>query len=395
VHFTPTFLDLVGDEEVFFGEYFNKKPLLRLGALSEQQAGRMLSARELDDLLNSEMVRPPHVAVSLGDSVQERTYTTPIQVQYDPAVMRVIPERLMEFFRAGATVKWSSLNHLYPHMRRLTEMLSLKFSCRSDVIAFVTPAGQPGYKPHQDPGDVFIIQTEGTKDWQLWNPDLERNGWTRGFKVEDLGEPEIKVTLRPGDVLYLPYNTPHMATCTEFQSIHLSALIMPLYWSDRMSWVVSQVVKKRSEFTKYPYFSESNATLHDEFSNAVEDLHKILSSLTPEELMAIARSEPEIHEGSVTREFFTVQAQADSLSATQLVRRDEAWPLALKGPEVDGAQRVVINGTMYSIPAKAFHVIRAMGGGTRVAREFVPGESSDDNLQLVKRLIKFGILAPC
>lgn len=92
-------------------------------------------------------------------------------------------------------------------------------------------------------------------------------------------------------------------------------------------------MKGRREFAKYPYFNESNAALHEEFSNAAEDLHKVLASLTPEEFMTVVRSEPDINEGSVIREFFTVQAEADNLSATQLVKRDEAWTTALTEPE--------------------------------------------------------------
>ncbi|MER6693894.1 JmjC domain-containing protein, partial [Streptomyces minutiscleroticus] len=177
-----TFADLVGDEKVFFAEYFNKKPLLRKGALKDPKG--VLSLRRLDELVQLEIIRPPYLRVNLkGQGVPEKGYTKTVTVQGTDVTDTVDAQKVYELFRAGATIVWSSLNHVDSSLRRFTQVISDKFGARTDCVAFLTPAGKQGFSPHHDPVDLFIVQTEGTKRWRLWNPPQVRRAQAMNVRI--------------------------------------------------------------------------------------------------------------------------------------------------------------------------------------------------------------------
>ncbi|MFJ9633122.1 aminotransferase class I/II-fold pyridoxal phosphate-dependent enzyme [Streptomyces sp. NPDC101175] len=233
------FADLVGDEQVFFTEYFNKKPMLRKNAVPGDPRD-ILSLRKLDQLVNLEVIRPPYIKVNLkGDGVPEQGYSRNVVVQGQTITDTVDPEKIYELYRAGATVTWCSLNHIVPEMRDFTRVISEKMAVRTDTVAFLTPSAKKGYPPHHDPVDLFIVQLEGSKHWKLWNPPTPRLGNNAQYTLEGLGEPEIEVSLQPGDVLYLPYGTPHAATAEGSGSLHLSIMMRPRMWRDLLRELVA------------------------------------------------------------------------------------------------------------------------------------------------------------
>lgn len=251
--YTPTFEDLAGDESTFFSRYFNQAPLLRRQALPVDPRA-VLGIADLDELLSHDAVRLPYLRIAKGgSSVREATYSRTRVVQNETVTDAVDPERVRELFRSGATITWNSINHMRPNLRDMTAMLCDKFSTRSDAIAFLTPAGRQGYAPHHDPVDVFVMQLEGTKEWQLWKTPENRMDDTGHYDLEELGEPEQRIVLGPGDVLYLPYSTPHVAVARTEMSLHLSIVVQPRLWRDLMVRAVTDLLTNDREFADFPY----------------------------------------------------------------------------------------------------------------------------------------------
>ena len=86
------------------------------------------------------------------------------------------------------------------------------FGVSGDINIYLTPPGGQGLAPHVDGHDVFVVQQAGEKTWTLLEPD----------KVSVLKN----VTLRPGDVLYLPQGVPHYArSAGEGPSLHVTASV--------------------------------------------------------------------------------------------------------------------------------------------------------------------------
>jgi ribosomal protein L16 Arg81 hydroxylase len=259
--YTPTFVELVGDEDEFFSTYFNRMPLLRTGALMGDPR-EVLSIADLDQLLHFEAIRPSHFGVAEnGESVIHTAYTSTTHVRGSDITDVVVPERVYELFRTGATITWKAINQFHPGMRALTIIFATRFAVESGVTAFLTPAGRQGLNPHQDPVDVFVLQLEGTKHWKLWRPAAVRGSESRHHKMEDLGDPVIEVTLQPGDVLYLPYDTPHVAAAEDQVSLHVSAIVRPRLWGDLLRETVERLLDNE-DFWEFPYLTET--TVADE-----------------------------------------------------------------------------------------------------------------------------------
>ncbi|WP_165507365.1 JmjC domain-containing protein [Streptomyces seoulensis] len=252
------FEDLVGDRQVFFQEYFNRKPLLRRGAL-DGRARDLVSVRQLDDIVAMQTVSPAYLRIAKdGRGVPGKAYTRTVSDRGAGLTEAVVAGQVYELFRSGGTVTWNALNHFLPSARRLAEMFAATFACESEVVAFLTPAGRDGYAPHHDPVDVYVIQIEGTKDWRIWEPPAGRRAGKVSYRPEDLGAPAIETTLRAGDVLYLPYGTPHAAAAKDQVSLHLSVTVEPRRWRDLLADTVQHLLADPA-FDGFPYLAEPAA----------------------------------------------------------------------------------------------------------------------------------------
>ena len=77
------------------------------------------------------------------------------------------------------------------------------------MISFATPGGSVG--PHVDQYDVFLLQAQGRRRWQIdSDPDAPR-GFRADAELKLLQEfsPSHDWVLEPGDMLYLPPGVPH------------------------------------------------------------------------------------------------------------------------------------------------------------------------------------------
>lgn len=93
---------------------------------------------------------------------------------------------------------------------------SLKLPVNANVYA--SPAGPSGFEAHVDEMDVLVLQLRGAKAWTVYEPFLPLTDAERKFAppLELLATlPALRLTLRPGDVLYLPRGFPHEAATAD------------------------------------------------------------------------------------------------------------------------------------------------------------------------------------
>ncbi|MEU7575106.1 cupin domain-containing protein [Micromonospora sp. NPDC049240] len=388
---TPTFEELAGDEAEFFANHFNQTPLLRRAALSGDSRD-VLSVADLDELLHLEAIRPPYLAITKdGDGVPERAYTTLTRVQGTTVTDTVVAERVYELFRTGATLTWSSLNHVLPSVRALTRMLATKFAARSDVVAFLTPAGRQGFSPHHDPVDLFIIQLEGTKHWKLWEPPATRRGDIGHYKLEELGTPVIETTLQAGDVLYLPYNTPHVAAAEDQVSLHLSVMVRPRMWRDLLGLAVERLLDTEG-FWQFPYLHESTVTdlvpaFTDHAALLAERLREIDVEAELRRLMTLGQHS----EGTAQGNEFQTIAALDAIGGSTLLRRTDVAVTFQESQ--DGRTKTKVNGHTIAIPSAVAATLARMTSGESVpAREINPDVETARSVGIAQALARLGVL---
>jgi ribosomal protein L16 Arg81 hydroxylase len=389
---TCTINDIVGDFEAFQQEYFNQKPMFRRNALPRVQQ-EVLSLSDMDTLINLEIIRFPYIKVNLnGSGVPEAGYTRDMVVQGMTITGVVDPEKVYALYRAGATVTWASVNQILPKVREFVRVVSQTMAVRTDAVAFLTPQGKKGYPAHHDGVDLFIIQLSGSKHWRLWDLAEDRRSESASYTEETLGAPVVEEVLRPGDVLYLPYGTPHQATAVDEPSLHLSVMMRPRMWRDLLRETVDSVLSDE-EFLRYPaLFSDLQPDLHDDFQDALGALTGRLSAVDVktewERLRATGRSLP----GSSESATFQESVAASHVGCSTLLTKS-ATDSTFRVRE-DGKVLIEIGGLKFAVSqALAGKISQLRPGDTATIAELMHGASEERQRAAARALVRMGLFS--
>ncbi len=391
---TPTFAELVGDEDEFFASYHTRRTLLRRGAISGDPR-EILSVTDMDDIVHQEGVRPSLFRMlGQGTGVAGPSLTRRLELRREGKAFddALAPDKVYAHFRAGKTLIHAGLNHTRPNLRRLCAILTEKFAAPSEAVAYLTPAGQQGARAHSDPSDVYVIHLGGTKHWRVWaTPETRRLGVDRDYDLADLGQPLLDVSLRPGDVLYVPYGTPHVAAAEDQVSLHLTVVALARTWSQLLLPMLEQVLDAHAEFWPAPYAGDDPATLatalHDRVDALVDHLKNLDLATALDRRFAAGRG----YQGVAQRRFFTQTAAVDTIDEQTLVA---GVPGASTVHGIDnGTALVTIHDNKLRMPESiATALASAVNAQPLPAGAFLPDDSADRSLATVKQLIRLGAL---
>jgi len=87
------------------------------------------------------------------------------------------------------------------------------------MLSFSNINGTVG--PHYDSYDVFLFQGSGEKNWSIGSPQKTREVNSK-FKVNKKFNPKFKFLAKPGDLIYIPPNTPHYGVANTEECITYS-----------------------------------------------------------------------------------------------------------------------------------------------------------------------------
>lgn len=391
---TPTFAELVGDEREFFTTYFARRPLFRPGALPGDMS-EILSIADLDDIVHQEGLRSSLFRMlgpgtgAAGPFLTKRLHLRREGQSFEDALSA---DKVYAHFRTGKTLIHAGLNHTRPNLRALCGLLTEKFAAPSEAVAFLTPAGQQGTGAHSDPSDVYVIQLAGTKRWRVWpTPGTRRVGEDRAYVVAEMPEPVLDVSLRPGDVLYLPYGTPHVAVAEGEVSLHLTLVALTSMWSQLISRVLETVLAEDSEFWDVPYAGDPPETLAAALAGKVKALTQRLDQVDLTAALQRVMSAGRAYEGVVRGRFFQDMAAVDHIGADTVVAAvpDSA---AFNGA-ADGGTLVTIAGNKLTMAPDIASALAAAGTGAPFrAGDFLHDEDTERSVSSVKQLVRLGAL---
>ena len=75
------------------------------------------------------------------------------------------------------------------------------------VNSYWTPASTQGFAPHFDDVEAFVLQTEGSKNWKLYEtdePNVLASESSENFSQEELLACFYESIVNKGDMLYFP-----------------------------------------------------------------------------------------------------------------------------------------------------------------------------------------------
>ncbi|SDT07661.1 Cupin superfamily protein [Friedmanniella luteola] len=217
------------DAETFAREHWGRRALLSTAAELPQDFSDLLSADAVDELVSERGLRTPFLRVAKnGTTLAERSFTAPGGVGAGVAD-QVSDDKLVDLFADGSTMVLQALHRVWPPVLAFCQQLAGELGHPVQANAYVTPPQNQGFSNHYDVHDVFVLQIEGEKRWQIHAPVLESplrdQPWSdrkAAVAARAAEEPLLEAVLRPGDCLYLPRGFLHAATALGGVSTHLT-----------------------------------------------------------------------------------------------------------------------------------------------------------------------------
>jgi len=217
------------DWDRFADRYWGQQPLLSPAADLPGGLTQLLSADSIDELVSERGLRTPFLRVARnGTTLADRAFTAPGGVGAGISD-QVSDDRLVRLFADGSTLVLQALHRFWPPIIEFCQRLAGELGHPVQANAYITPPQNQGFSAHYDVHDVFVVQIDGEKQWQIHRPILDSplrdQPWNdRKAAVQQQAQVPalMEARLRPGDCLYLPRGYLHAATALGGVSTHLT-----------------------------------------------------------------------------------------------------------------------------------------------------------------------------
>ncbi|MEO6712671.1 MAG: cupin domain-containing protein [Mycobacteriales bacterium] len=389
---TATLALLVGDVPAFLARHWERQPVVRSGA-DPAFAQALLSIADIDGLLTERAQRLPTARVVRdGASVPAARFTTSARIGSTTVGDLLDPAKLTSEFAAGSTISLQGLHRYWPPLTEFCRSLEAALTHPVQANAYLSPPGATGLSIHHDTHDVFVLQVEGSKHFDVYEPvtwlPIAGQHWTSS---EPPCEPAISVDLQPGDCLYMPRGWRHRAYTTDSHSLHLTIGVLGYTWLSLLTVLAAELADDATFREALPAGFAHDA---DAFAAVVaarlDALRAWLDGAKSAELAE-----------ALVRRFVTGQRAPTaglqrtihplSIGPETAVRRVPYARCLLRA--VGDCIEAVLADRVVSFPAHATPVLHAIASTPRFCASELPDDLDlDSRLVVVRRLVTEGLL---
>lgn len=251
--------------QVFFDQYHDRQPL-HIPAQDGATKAALLGWEDFNGLMNQTGHWTPHTLklVQNTQPIPPERYCREVlgaqgrHLQPDPLKIEL-------FLAQGASLVADDVGPVHSGIARLSVALSKAFAAQIGANVYCSFKNVQAFGPHLDLHHVFAVQVEGEKVWRLYRnriPDIvdapvsgaDLPPWFRA----NCGPLMTEITMKPGDVLYLPRGWFHDALAKDGASLHVTFSVTPLYGRILFS-LLENAALQDSDFRQYfPPASQDN-----------------------------------------------------------------------------------------------------------------------------------------
>jgi len=213
----------------FLAEYHDRKPLhVPGGAAKFAQA---LSWRQINRLLDMTHIwsdRSLKLVID-GTAVPAEEYCARAVSRDNEQGMQPVAAKVRDWVARGASVVMNDVDSLTPGMAAISGALEGAGLGKSQANVYISWQSHKAFPAHFDTHDVWAVQVEGEKFWNLWegraewpiaHPAFRHFGQAHHEQAK--GRLREKVLLKTGDLLYLPRGWYHDALAEAPASVHIA-----------------------------------------------------------------------------------------------------------------------------------------------------------------------------
>ncbi len=248
-----TFADILAPvtPDEFFTKYYGKLPLHVPG--SPDKFAGIMSWAKLSDILNITTVWLGGKRLQLNrDNVMvppdEYSLLTP-DLTSGTEMLRPDPERVIELLRQGASMVCNDIDSLNPDLIATATALEHALEAKVQANLYCSWQAQQAFGSHIDTHDVYAVHVEGEKTWRLYEGTMELPverpeflSFGQDHHDKARGRVAQEVTLKPGDLLYLPRGTYHDALALSAGCVHIAFGATAVTGLDYVSALFERVV---------------------------------------------------------------------------------------------------------------------------------------------------------
>lgn len=275
-----TFAELLHPLSVdeFTSQVLHKKPLHIPGA-AEKVAGLMdwAALNRILSIGGYWTGRQLQLAIDTKQVAPER-YCRPTPTIEGERLM-ADPEMVQALLADGASLVANTVDGLTPELNQIAGILEDTFMAVAQGNLYCSSKARQAFDTHYDTHDVFALHTEGEKIWRIYDAKLKT---PLNHPALEPASPELakhaqgkllmEVTMRPGDLLYIPRGQYHDAIATSSNCIHVAFGVIPM----RIFEVVALL---ENEAVADPALRADLPVAEAEFGAALDDLAVSLTAL--------------------------------------------------------------------------------------------------------------------
>jgi ribosomal protein L16 Arg81 hydroxylase len=225
----------------FLREHWERKPL-HVSRGDVHYYDSILTNEDLETIISSSDLRYPAIQLARnGSYLAAEAYTK--NFKHGSEFFNGVPDlgQVQSEYNSGSTVVLPALQRTWAPLRELCAALENEFSHAVHANAYLTPGDAPGFTPHYDTHEVFVLQIAGNKRWRLFEPPMPLPHRTQPFTPVGyvLPAPILELELKAGDLLYLPRGYVHAAHTSHGHSAHVTIGMTVYTWVELLSELIA------------------------------------------------------------------------------------------------------------------------------------------------------------
>jgi mannose-6-phosphate isomerase-like protein (cupin superfamily) len=247
-----SFTDLIApvSEEEFFSTYHDRQ-FLHVRAADTNKFADVMSWEILTNMLNMTSIWSPS---SLGlfldtKAIPADQYCREAIDRTNQLSLQPDAEKVKSWLRRGASLVANDIDTLWAGTAAAAAALEQRLGGRTQSNLYCSWNQHQAFDTHFDTHEVFALHVAGEKVWRIYEGRLDRpianedfKSLDKAYQDERRGAVAAEVTLRPGDLLYIPRGQYHDALASSDGAIHLSFGITHIIGVDALTMLFEQAM---------------------------------------------------------------------------------------------------------------------------------------------------------